>query len=80
MIARKKSYDSIARSFRSKASLLIYLFFFLRMGDKLKNCKQERDIPAEYFHNNRPDPIFPIKMENAGNNNINIQLLNHRIS
>ena len=28
MIARKKTYNSIARSFRSKPSLLVYLFFF----------------------------------------------------
>ena len=54
MIARKKTYNSIPRSFRSKPNLSI-CFFFLKMGDKLKNWSrsQERDIPAEYFHNNK---------------------------
>ena len=34
MIAKKKTDNSIARSSRSKPSHLIYLLFFLRMGDK----------------------------------------------
>ena len=52
MITRKKTYNSIARSFRSKPSLLIYLFFFLRMGDKLKKMEQKpgERHPGEYFH------------------------------
>ena len=37
LIAREKTCNSIARSFRSKPSLLSYLVFFLRMGDQLKN-------------------------------------------
>ena len=55
MIARKETYNSIARSFRSKPILLIYLVFFLRKGDKLKNGNrsQERDIPTGFFHNNK---------------------------
>ena len=52
MIARKKTYNSIARSFRSKPSLF-NLFFFSKNGRQIKNWNQERDIPAEYFHNNK---------------------------
>ena len=36
MITRKKTYNSIARSFRSKPSLLIYLFFFSKNGRQIK--------------------------------------------
>ena len=52
MIARKKTYNSIARSFRSKPSLF-NLFIFSKNGRQIKNWNQERDIPAEYFHNNK---------------------------
>ena len=40
MIARKKTYNSIARSFRSKPSLLICLFFS-KNGRQIKKLKQK---------------------------------------
>ena len=54
MIARKKTYNSIARSFRSKPSLLIYLFFS-KNGRQIKKLRQKpgERHPAEYFHNNK---------------------------
>ena len=54
MIARKKTYNSIARSFRSKPNLSIC--FFSKNGRQIKKLEQkpgERDTPAEYFHNNK---------------------------
>ena len=39
MIARKKTYNSIARSFRSKPSLLIC--FFSKNGRQIKKLKQK---------------------------------------
>ena len=37
MLAWEKTYNRIARSIRSKPSHFIYLVFFLRNEDKLKN-------------------------------------------
>ena len=48
MIARKKTYNSIARSFRSKPSLF-NLFFFLRMGDKLKTETRRETFQQNIF-------------------------------
>ena len=57
MIAREKSlyYNSIARSFMSKPSLLIDLIFFSKNGRQIKKLKQKpgERHPAEYFHNNK---------------------------
>ena len=54
MIARKKTYNRIARSFRLKPSPLIYLFFFLEWETHKKaETEARRDIPAEYFHRNK---------------------------
>ena len=54
MIAREKTYNSIARSFRSKPSHLVYLFFSKNDGQmkKLKQKLGERH-PGEYFHKNK---------------------------
>ena len=54
MIARKKIYNSIAGSFRSKPSLLIYLFFS-KNGRQTKKPKQKSGErhPEEYFQNNK---------------------------
>ena len=54
MIARKKIYNSIARSFRSKPSLLIYLFFS-KNGRQTKKPKQKSGErhPEAYFQNNK---------------------------
>ena len=40
MTPRKKTYNSIARSFRSKPNHIMYLFFFVRMRDKLKTVTE----------------------------------------
>ena len=55
MIARKKIYDSIARSFRSKPNYLIYLGFFSKNGRQIKKLKQKQGQrhSAEYFHNSK---------------------------
>ena len=38
MIARKKTYNSIARSFRSKPSLFnLFIYFFSKNGRQIKN-------------------------------------------
>ena len=41
MIARKKTLHSIARSFRSKPSLIICLCFFSKNGRQIKKLKQK---------------------------------------
>ena len=41
MIARKETYNSIARSFRSKPSHLIYFFFFIKNWRQIKKTKKE---------------------------------------
>ena len=48
MIARKKSYNSIARSFRSKPS---HLIFFSKNGQQIKKLKQnlDRDMQQNIF-------------------------------
>ena len=48
----KKTYNSIARSFRSKPSHLIC--FFCKNGRQIKKLKQKpgQRHPAEYSHNN----------------------------
>ena len=54
MIAREKTYNSIARSFRSKPHHLIYLsVFFFKTGRQIKKLKQKQGQrhSAEYFHN-----------------------------
>ena len=55
MIARKETYNSIARSFRSKPSHLIYFFFFVKNWRQIKKLKKKpgQRHPAEYFHNNK---------------------------
>ena len=46
------SYNSRARSLRSKPSLLIYLFFFSKNERQIKKLKQKpgERHPAEHFH------------------------------
>ena len=52
MIARKKTYNCIARLFRSKPGLLI---FFSKNGRQIKKLKPKpgERHPAEYFQNNK---------------------------
>ena len=54
MIARKKTYNSIARLFRSKPSHLI-CFFFSKDGRQIRKLKQKpgQRHPAEYFHSSK---------------------------
>ena len=47
MIAKKKTYNSIARSFRSKPSLLIN--FFLTIGDKSKTETRRETFQQNIF-------------------------------
>ena len=53
MIARKKTYNSIARLFRSKPSHLIC--FFSKDGRQIRKLKQKpgQRHPAEYFYNSK---------------------------
>ena len=52
MIARKKPYNCIARSFKSKPGLLT---FFSKNGRQIKKLKPKpgERHPAEYFQNNK---------------------------
>ena len=54
MIARKKTYNSIARSYRSKPSHSICCFFS-KNGRQIKKLKQMpgQRHPAEYFQRNK---------------------------
>ena len=52
MIARKKTYNNKARSFRSKPSLLIFFSLNEIQIKKLKQKPGEKH-PTEYFHNNK---------------------------
>ena len=55
MIARKKTYNSIARSLRSKPKHLFCFFVFSKNGRQIKKLKQKQGQrhSAEYFHNNK---------------------------
>ena len=44
MLTRKKTYNNIARSVRSKPSHLVYLFFFPKNGTKIRMKDIEQNI------------------------------------
>ena len=44
MLTRKKTYNNIARSARSKPSHLVYLFFFPKNGTKIRMKDIEQNI------------------------------------